>query len=116
MATAFQNYFMNVAPNLEKKIPKTDRSFLSYMPKVGDEVQQLDLSREVSAKAISIIIGNMKNKSSFSFDYCSNKMLKACRVPLSKPIAHLVSLSLKLSGYCLNWHSGRWYNVWFCVL
>ena len=103
MATAFQDYFMNVAPNLEKKIPKTDRSFLSYMPRVGDEVQQLDLSREVSAKTISLIIGNMKNKSSFSFDYCSNKMLKACRVPLSKPIAHLVSLSLKLGYMPKSW-------------
>ena len=85
MASSFQSYFMNVAPDLAKKIPDTDASFLSYMPKIDDNIEPLDLSREVSMTAIDLIIRKMKNKTSFSYDFMSNKMLKACREPLLKP-------------------------------
>ena len=98
MANNFQSYFMSVAPDLAKKIPHTDASFLSYMPKIDADVEPLDLSREVSTTAIDLIIRKMKNKTSFSYDFMSNKMLKYCREPLLKPLAHLVSLSLR-TGY-----------------
>ena len=74
---------------------------------VKDDVKPLDLSREVSTRAIDLIIRKMKNKSSFSFDFMSNKMLKACREPLLKPLAHLVSLSLKLGYVPPEWKRAK---------
>ena len=111
MANAFQNYFMNVAPDLAKKIPQTDKSFLSYMPDIDANIKPLDLSREVSTVAIDIIIRKMKNKSSFSHDFMSNKMLKACREPLLKPLAHLVSLSLKLGYVPPEWKRAKIFPI-----
>ena len=111
MANAFQNYFMSVAPDLANKIPQTDKSFLSYMPKVNDDVKPLDLSREVSTRVIDLIIRKMKNKSSFSFDFMSNKMLKACREPLLKPLAHLVSLSLRLGFVPPEWKRAKIFPI-----
>ena len=107
MANKFQSYFMSVAPDLAKKIPHTDSSFLSYMPKIDAEVEPLDISREVSTTAIDLVIRGMKNKTSFSYDFMSNKMLKACREPLLKPLAHLVSLSLRTGFVPPEWKRAK---------
>ena len=107
MARAFQTYFMNVAPDLAKKIPQTNTSFLSYMPNISPDVELLNLSREVSTTAIDLIIRQMKNKTSFSYDFMSNKMLKACREPLLKPLAHLVSLSLRMGYVPPEWKRAK---------
>ena len=106
-AECFNEFYSNIATQLADKIPKTDVSFKSFLPKIADDVEELDLERSVDELTIEIIIRNMKSKRSFSHDYMSNYALKAVRQPLLKPLTHLISLSLKLGYVPKDWKKAK---------
>ena len=106
-AKCFNDFYSNIAQQLADKIPKTDVSFKDYLPKIDDSVKELDLSRSVDELSLEILIRKMKAKRSFSHDYMSNFALKAVRQPLLKPLAHIISLSLKLGHVPKDWKKAK---------
>ena len=106
-AECFNDFFTNIAKDLASKIPKTDVSFKDYLPKIDESVEELDLARSVDEFSLNILIGKMKSKRSFSHDYMSNYALKVVRQPLLKPLAHLISLSLKLGHVPHDWKKAK---------
>ena len=106
-AECFNEFYGNIAKQLADKIPKTDVSFKDYLPKIDDDVPELDLSKSVDELSIEILIRKMKAKRSFSHDSMSNFALKAVRQPLLKPLAHIMSLSLKLGHVPKDWKKAK---------
>ena len=89
------------------KIPQTDVCFKDYLPKIDEEVKELDLTGSVDELSLGILIKKMKAKRSFSHDYMSNYALKAVGQPLLKPLAHLISLSLKIGHVPKDWKKAK---------
>ena len=106
-AECFNNFYCNIAQQLADKIPRTNVSFKSYLPKIDDSVKELDLSRSVDELSIELLIRKMKGKRSFSHDSMSNYALKAVRQLLLKPLSHLISLSLKLGHVPKDWKKAK---------
>ena len=106
-AEAFNLFYSTIAQKLADQIPKTDISFHKYLPKVADDVEELDLKTGVDELSIEVLIRKMKGKRSFSHDLFSNYALKKVRRPLLKPLSHIISLSLKLGYVPPAWKSAK---------
>ena len=61
-AECFNDFYNNIAKQLADKIPKTDVSFKSFLPKIDDSVNELDLARSVDEFSLEILIRKMKAK------------------------------------------------------
>ena len=55
-AEAFNLFYSTIAQKLADKIPKTDVSFHKYLPKVADDVEELDLKTGVDELSIEVLI------------------------------------------------------------
>ena len=106
-AECFNEFYSTIAQKLADKIPKTDVSYKSFLPKIADDVKELDLTRSVDEFSLEILIRKMKSKRSFSHDHMSNYALKAVRQPLLKPLSHLISLSLKIGHVPKGWKKAK---------
>ena len=106
-AECFNDFYGNIAKHLADKIPKTDVSFKDYLPKIDNNVKELDLAKSVDQFSLEILIRKMKAKRSFSHDHMSNYALKVVRQPLLRPLAHVISLSLKLGHVPSEWKKAK---------
>ena len=113
-AESFNDFFSNIATDLASKIPKTDASFKDYLPKIDEDVEELDLARGVDELSLNILILKMKSKRSFSHDYMSNYALKVVREPLLKPLSHIISVSLKLGHVPKAWKKAKLIPIYKC--
>ena len=104
--SAFNKYYLNVAQELAQKLPKTDKSFMDYLPK--RKVPSGDFKfRHVSPQDVCDIISDLTSKTSCSHDLISNKMLKCVADQIKFPLAHLINLSMELSFIPTSWKLGK---------
>ena len=96
VAEAFNSYYYGVATSLADKIPNSTVNFMDYLKDI--EVNTKMSFREVTPQDVLKIMSSMAPKTSFSFDYLSNKLIKHLRYELALPISHLINTSLNL-GY-----------------
>ena len=86
IANEFNNYFINVASNITKKIPRTPKSPLDYMsnPNLDSFFISPCTAEEISALMLSLKIGKSSGPNSIPV-----KLLKILNFPLSKNFAVL---------------------------
>ena len=104
-ANEFNKFYTNVANNLADKLPKASVSHKHFLPKINIK-SKLKL-REVNRKGVLKTIKGLKPKSSFSFDYVSNKQLKFVAEEICVPLTHLINVSFKNSFVPSEWKQSR---------
>ena len=90
IANEFNNYFINVAINITKKIPRTPKSPLDYMS--NPNLDSFFIS-PCTAEEISALILSLKNGKSSGPNSIPVKLLKILNFPLSKNLAVLINES-----------------------
>ena len=92
IANRFNNYFVNIGPNLAKKISKpANLSFKKFLKSPSSHLFKFD---PVEHSDIIKVIDSLKNKSSFSHDRLSNKLLKTIKHELAVPLTEIINLSI----------------------
>ena len=91
IANTFNNYFVNIGPNLSKKIPVSEIDPMQYIN--GLNFPDSIFIRETTESELKRIILGLKN-SSAGFDEISSRLLKDSFQFYIKPLVHLVNLSL----------------------
>ena len=105
-AKAFNDHFTDIAPKLAKALPKTNKSFRDYLPKIDETVTPMTF-RHVHADEVEYIIKNLKAKTSYSHDFCSNKQIKYIKDEICHPISHLINISLKTNYIPEYWKEAK---------
>ena len=103
-AEEFNVHYSKVAENLAKKIPKPKKSFEEYLPKF--EVLNKMSWKPVNALDIELVIKSMEDKTSYSTDGISNKVIKWVAKEISWPMAHIINKSLELNFVPDYWKTG----------
>jgi hypothetical protein len=74
-ASAFNQFYIDIAPKLAKAVPKTEKNFMDFMPTIDrEEIQPLEF-KPVFFDDVEKILTDMLGKVSFSHDAISNKKL-----------------------------------------
>lgn len=106
-ATAFNKFYIEIAPELASKVPPATTNYLSYLPAIDrDKIPPLQFGR-VGGLEVERILGGMMNKVSYSHDNLSNKALKSVAAQISTPLAHLINLSLSLNHVPVSWKTAK---------
>ena len=95
VADAFSSYYSNVAVSLAEKIPKSSVNYMDYLKDI--KVTTTMEFRPVTPQDVIKIITSMAPKTSFSFDYLSNKLIKFLKYELALPVSHIINVSIKNS-------------------
>ena len=103
-AEEFNDHYSKVPKNLAQKIPKSKKSFESYLPKI--EIPNEMSWKPVNAQDVELIIKEMEDKTSYSTDGISNRVIKWVAQEISWPLAHLVNKSFELNFYPDYWKTG----------
>ena len=90
-ANKFNDYFINIGPNLAKKI-KSDNNdtFEEYL--YGSYQSSLFLN-VITENELETELGNMKLNTSSGFDDVNTKIIKKIAKEISKPLTHIFNLS-----------------------
>ena len=92
IAEGFNNFFVNIGPNLSKVIPSPAKSFTEYLCNPSSE-------NFVFANTTPLIIDEalkkLKSKNSSGHDKISSSMLKFIAPSVKTPLCHLFNLSFK---------------------
>jgi len=91
MADNFNDFFVNIGPNLAKKIPKSSINANNFLK--GDYSQSF-FTTPVSDLEITSIINSLKNTSSKGYDDIPGHLIKFCVNELSGILAHINNASL----------------------
>ena len=106
-AAKINHFFANVANDLKNKIKKSKKSFSDYLS-MNDSVPQEELRlRTVSIEKVEQLIDNMKAKTSYSHDTMSNKVLKHLKTEISKPLTHLINISIIHNHVPNSWKTAK---------
>ena len=89
IADAFNNYFVNIGPNLSSKIPEKGTQYRKYMPK-GNEYSLFLLP--ATDKEVTNIIKQLKDGAS-GRDGITSLSLKLVSDDIAKPLTRIVNLS-----------------------
>ena len=90
IAKTFNNFFVNVGPNCEKKIPKSHKNPLSYMGRPNPNVLLLS---PTTPEEISNIIINLDSNKSSGPTIIPIKLLKIANVLLCRQISSIINTS-----------------------
>ena len=91
IANKFNDYFINVGPNLAKKIKCDDNdTFEKYLN--GSYQSSLFLNA-ITENELEIELENMKSNKSSGYDGINAKILKIIAMEISKPLTHIFNLS-----------------------
>lgn len=91
-ANGFNDFFINVGPNLDKDIPPADRNdFLKYL---SNDTNKHFAFVPTTSKEINQIISSLKNKSSAGYDEIPTFLIKKVGNSLSAPLSRIINLSL----------------------
>ena len=85
IAEAFNDYFCNIAPELDKKLPKTDRNPIHYLK--GNYINSM-LVPTVTTQDTKEIIKSLKNKNSGIHEIAVS-VLKLCQDHITHPLTNL---------------------------
>lgn len=92
IAEGFNNFFVNIGPNLAKKIQESDTKFSDYLSNPVDETFTF---ANVTPTIVFETLNHIKSKSSAGTDSVSSKLLKEIMPNIINPIVYLFNLSLK---------------------
>ena len=106
-AEKFNDHFCDIAPNLAKEIPAAVKSFKEYLPPVDIENTPPMRFRSVDADEVRYIINNLKAKTSFSHDFCSNKQIKYLVEEICYPLSHLINISFQNDFIPEKWKEAK---------
>ncbi|MFZ2538340.1 MAG: reverse transcriptase family protein [Oscillospiraceae bacterium] len=96
IAEQFNNFFVNIGPELAKKIPHSIKKPKAFLK--GDFSDSIFLSPTTTEEVYDIIL-NMKNSTSTSHDNIPVKIVKFCGKELSEVLAHVNNESMQ-DGKC----------------
>ena len=92
ISNAFNDYYVNVGPNLAKKIGPSQHNYKKYLPNVKHH-SSLFL-RPTNDRQVTNIIKLLKPKTSCGHDSISPKILKKLYAGIITPCVHIINLSL----------------------
>ncbi len=91
IANKFNDYFINIGPNLAKKIKCNDNdAFEKYLN--GSYQSSLFLNA-ITENELEIELENMKTNKSSGYDGINAKIIKIIAKEISKPLTHIFNLS-----------------------
>ena len=90
ISDSFNNFYVNIGPDLAKQIPKCDKDPLSYIP---NNVRGSIFLKDVTYSEVSKIIMLLKN-SSPGWDVIHTKVVKNTYNVFSEPLLHILNLSI----------------------
>ena len=93
----FNNYFVNIGPNLAEKIPMTDTLVHDDTP-IKRNTSSMYLN-PVLEKEIIDVVNKCKNKTSIDCDDIDIKTVKRVITGISKPLAHICNLSFQTGQF-----------------
>ena len=94
----FNNYFSNIAHNLVKKIPQSNRNPLSYLKNITKNNNTFSFT-EVTFNKIRDLITDLKNKNSKDIFGLNVKLIKCVKNEIVIPLTKLINLCLR-EGIC----------------
>ena len=86
----FNDFFINIGPNLAKSIPHVKRMPMSYL---GDALQETIFLQPVTCEEINSIVSNLKNNATGSDDI-SAVYLKMSLPSIANPLVYICNMSL----------------------
>ena len=86
----FNDFFINIGPNLAKSIPHVKRMPMSYL---GDALQETIFLEPVTCEEINSIVSNLKNNATGSDDI-SAVYLKMSLPSIANPLVYICNMSL----------------------
>ena len=92
IAEEFNNFFVNIGPNLARKIPQSSHDFISYVEK---ETNILTTQDSVSESEIKKAFNQVKINKSPGFDDISINVVKNCFNELLKPLQYIFNRSIQ---------------------
>jgi len=94
-AKGFNDFFSNVGHQTSHNVPKTDKSFSSFMPPPLPDSMFIE---PVTPTEVLNIANKLKSKSSYGHDNISSKLLKETILYIIKPITHIINISFDTKG------------------
>lgn len=91
IANAFNSYFTQVGPNLDKLIPSNNSNFTNYL--VNPCTNSIYFSATFEAEICSIV-NTFRNNTASGIDGFSPRIIKCIIKEVSKPLCHIFNLSL----------------------
>ena len=95
IANGFNDFFVNIGPNLAEKISNPDVNFEDFMP---NPTRENFVFANVTPEIIINTLSRLKSKSSSGEDNISTKLMKEIIHIIVQPLTHLFNLSFK-TGY-----------------
>ena len=92
IAEGFNNFFVNIGPNLSKVIPSPAKSFAEYLCNPSSENF---VFANTTPSIINEALKKLKSKNSSGHDKISSSMLKFIAPAIMTPLCHLFNLSFK---------------------
>ena len=94
IANSFNEYFVNIGPNLSEKIDPSVNSTTTYKSYLTEPTNSRLQFTQISELEVISAINNLENKTSYGCDGISNKLLKLIKNEISKPITLIVNQCL----------------------
>ena len=91
IADAFNNFYVNIGPNLANNIPSTTLNAIDFMPQIN--ISNSFFLAPTTPIEILNIIRNLKPKCSSGIDNISPKLIKQTAIPIAEPLSHIINLS-----------------------
>ena len=91
IAEKFNDFFVNVGPDLARKVPSSPTKPSSFLK--NDYCKSVFLAL-TTTEEIADIVSNLKNSSSSGYDNIPTKLIKYCNNELAPVIAHINNQSL----------------------
>ena len=91
IANAFNSYFTQAGPNLDKSIPQNNANFMSYLANPCMNTIYFHATFEAE---ICSIVNSFRNNTASGIDDFSPRIIKRIIKEISKPLCHIFNLSL----------------------
>ena len=93
IATSFNNYFVNVGPDLSKNIPKEAKCFTEYLNQ-SDKNKNILLETELTLNEFKKAFGSLKSNKANGYDDINSNIVKSSYDELFIPLFHICRTSL----------------------
>ena len=92
IAEGFNDFFINIGPNLSKRIPPSNKDFSEYL---DNPCSKNFVFANITPAIINEALSKLKSKNSSGHDKISSNMLKFIAPTVIQPLCHLFNLSFK---------------------
>ena len=103
IAEGFNDFFVNIGPNLAKAIPKSKKHFSEYL---SEPCNENFVFANMNHEIITDALGKLRSKNSSGLDKISTNLLKSVAMTILYPLTHLFNLSfsegkVNTGNYCV---------------